>query len=397
MLMSGLGILFIAAWLVLNIHNISLYTPDSGFDAPDHIKYIKYIQNNTSLPIPAQGWEMYHPPLYYLIMAFIPGIKLGQYLNFILVMILIFLIFIFLKKKYQDYRFGFLGIAFCLSLPVIIQTIPQVNNEVLLTILVSIGLVFYYFTQKKLNRRNSVIIGLISGLCLLTKYTGILFLISVIVDIIIKRHRSLKYMIKPVVIILITTFALSGWVYLKNFILYRNPFISNIDLFHTEQIPKSRNISFLTNTTAFLNKDYYNSRYYSFWGGVYFSFFHDEQNAIIPSSYIGKTDPGLITKPIGIILLIFAGFIYTVFKKRHDQVFALYFFLIMAAFIYYCFKYPTATSVKGMYILSTITPLCVFGLNLIRKYRIDVYFVFGYLLLYCWIVFKNFWILNSWL
>lgn len=340
---------------------------------------------------------MYHPPLYYLIMAFFPNVKIGQYFNFFLVIILSFLIFTFLKTKYKDYQYGLLGLTFSLSIPVVIYSLPQINNEVLLTFLVDIGLIFYYFNQKILNHKNSVIIGLIAGLCLLTKYSGIVYLIAVILDIYLKRFKLSLKAFKPIVIILVTTFVLSGWIYIRNFLIYRNPFVSNIDLFHTEQIPSSRDISFLTNISAFFNGDYYNSRYYSLWGGIYYSFFHDEHNAIIPSTHIGKTDSSLTTRPIGILFLIIAGLIYTVVKKKNDQVFTIYFLLVIITFIYYCYKYPTSTSVKGIYLLSTILPLCVFGLNLIRKYKINIYFIYGYLLLYSWVVIQNFWMLSSWL
>src|SRR5439155_16512995 len=40
-----------------------------GFDAMQHLNYIKYLQEHHSLPLPAQGMVMFHPPLYYIISA----------------------------------------------------------------------------------------------------------------------------------------------------------------------------------------------------------------------------------------------------------------------------------------------------------------------------------------
>jgi len=386
------GILLLAAWIFLNLHNISSYPPAKGFDGTYHIDYIKFIQTNKSLPLPIYGWEMYHPPLYYLIMSVIPDLKVSQYFNFFLVIILTLIVFKFFAAKYKDYKYSLAGITFSLSIPVVIYSIPQINNEILVMFLANIGLIFYYFNQNKLNKKNCLIIGLIASLGLLTKYTGIIFLVVVIMDIFIKRSRNLNKALKPAFIIFLVSFLFSGWIYTRNFMLYKNPFISNMELFPMEQIPNSRDLSFLTNISAIFRGDYYNSRYYSLWGGIFYSFFHDEHNAIIPSTFIDRSDVGLLIFPIGIICIIFTGLIYTIIRKRSDHVFVLYFFALLSTFIYYCYKYPTNTSVKGIYLLSLILPMSVFGLNLIKKNKMNIYFLYGYLFFYFLIVAKNFWI-----
>lgn len=391
-LVISTGAVSVILWLLLNIHNITRFIPQHGFDASDHIEYIRFIQMNKSIPGPDAGWEMYHPPLYYILMSFIPDIKTGQFLNLILYILGSVLISVYLIKTYKNIRYAVLGTIFCLSLPAVIYLIPQISNEVLLFLLVTAGLIYYHHSQNRLTRKNCLMTGIISGLCLMTKYTGMIFLCSIIIDILIKRNKNPRSAIKPISIILLTSFMLSGWMYSRNTIKFGNPFISNIDLFPIVQVPDRRELSFFTDISAFLKNDYYNSRYYSFWGGVYYSFFHDEHNVIIPSSDIGKTDPGLTTKPIGILFVIAAGYVFTILKKRSDRIFVIYFTLSVLAFMYYCFRYPTATSVKGIYLLSVILPLCVFGLNFLKKYRLNIYFFYGYILLYFLTVMKNFWI-----
>ena len=56
-------------WLILFWHNARLLPFAVGFDAPEHLSYITYLQEHHSLPPPLQGEEMYQPPLYYLISA----------------------------------------------------------------------------------------------------------------------------------------------------------------------------------------------------------------------------------------------------------------------------------------------------------------------------------------
>src|SRR2546421_5595977 len=39
--------------------------PTQGFDYQGHLDYLVYIDLNASLPLASQGWEMYHPPVYW--------------------------------------------------------------------------------------------------------------------------------------------------------------------------------------------------------------------------------------------------------------------------------------------------------------------------------------------
>ena len=56
-------------WLSLFWNNGRLLPFHRGFDSKEHLDYISYIQQHRSLPLPTEGWEMYQPPLYYLIAA----------------------------------------------------------------------------------------------------------------------------------------------------------------------------------------------------------------------------------------------------------------------------------------------------------------------------------------
>src|SRR2546430_14793565 len=54
---------------ILFWHNAQILPAVVGFDAMQHLNYIKYLQEHHSLPLPAQGMVMFHPPLYYIISA----------------------------------------------------------------------------------------------------------------------------------------------------------------------------------------------------------------------------------------------------------------------------------------------------------------------------------------
>ena len=58
----GASALAIAA---LAWHNRAL-DPILGFDADDHLRYVRFILEQGRLPLATDGWSMYHPPLFYL-------------------------------------------------------------------------------------------------------------------------------------------------------------------------------------------------------------------------------------------------------------------------------------------------------------------------------------------
>jgi hypothetical protein len=60
---------FAALWSLLFWNNARLLPFNAGFDSTEHLQYISYIQEHRALPLPTEGWEMYQPPLYYLIAA----------------------------------------------------------------------------------------------------------------------------------------------------------------------------------------------------------------------------------------------------------------------------------------------------------------------------------------
>jgi hypothetical protein len=56
------------AWVVLALHNL-LELPLMGFDFRQHSHYIAYVLLRTAIPLPSEGWQMFQPPLYYVLSA----------------------------------------------------------------------------------------------------------------------------------------------------------------------------------------------------------------------------------------------------------------------------------------------------------------------------------------
>ena len=58
-----------ALWCFLLWNNLQTLLFPIGFDADQHLLYIRYIMQEKALPLADEGWESHQPPLYYLVSA----------------------------------------------------------------------------------------------------------------------------------------------------------------------------------------------------------------------------------------------------------------------------------------------------------------------------------------
>jgi hypothetical protein len=58
-----------AAWMILAANDLARIPPHLGFDADRHFDYVKYIATQHALPLASDGWQMFQPPLFYLLAA----------------------------------------------------------------------------------------------------------------------------------------------------------------------------------------------------------------------------------------------------------------------------------------------------------------------------------------
>jgi hypothetical protein len=57
------------SWALLAANNLFAIPGYVGFDAAEHLRYIRFVATNQSLPLATQGWQMFQAPLYYAISA----------------------------------------------------------------------------------------------------------------------------------------------------------------------------------------------------------------------------------------------------------------------------------------------------------------------------------------
>jgi len=234
-----------AMWLFLFWNNTRLLPFHAGFDSKEHLKYIEYIQQHWSPPSPTEGWEMYHPPLYYFIAASIlsfcklsindPGSvfvlrALGAFFG-IAQCVLVFLSLRLLLPA----RTALAGLLLAAFLPMHLYLMHYVTNELLAGALatLTVYLCLRLLTNETPRAAQFVFVGLALGATMLTKATGILLLPVVIAAICVRRiHTMARFAIwlSSLVLLIATCLAVCGWYYARIWLKFGTPLLGNWDV-----------------------------------------------------------------------------------------------------------------------------------------------------------------------
>jgi tetratricopeptide (TPR) repeat protein len=175
-------------WLILFWHNAQILPDAIGFDASHHLNYIKYLQEHHSLPLPAQGVEMFQPPLYYVISAVAlslfhlsttdpSAILLLRALTMIFGIGQVVLVFASLRLVFPGRPYlQLIGAGLAAFLPMQLYISHYPTNETLAGVLVSASLylTLRIVTGGTASWQSCSALGLLLGAALLTKATAVL-------------------------------------------------------------------------------------------------------------------------------------------------------------------------------------------------------------------------------
>ena len=130
-------------WGFLLLNNLQTLLFPIGFDADQHLLYIRYIMQHKALPLADEGWESHQPPLYYLVSAGALGL-LGlsiddtatlavlRLLAFLAVMAQIGLVFASLKVLFPNKPVAQVtGVALAAFLPMHFYLAHYVSNDLM--------------------------------------------------------------------------------------------------------------------------------------------------------------------------------------------------------------------------------------------------------------------------
>jgi hypothetical protein len=394
-LLASLAILL---FIALQIHNLTEYSVIKGFDGVEHIEYINFLKQYRTLPLPDQGWEMYHPPLYYILASVMPGIEYVKLMGYISWLVLGLLCWGFFKRVFNRTE-SFIATLLVISLPAVIFLTPQISNEFFSDVLISGSLVFYFLNKRRLNRGNSIILGTLLGLSLLSKSTIVVLVAAIVIDQLLTQRFNVITVSRKLLLPLVIALIIGGWFYIRSAHLHGNPLISNLELIGTSTPREPRTPNFWFDLTSVQKLDLFRAHHYSFFGGTYFSFFYDGHNSLIPVQLESQAGSQLVLASLPLFLISILGFI-NVLRLRRGSIFVIYTALLLGVYIAYLFKYPYHFSVKGFYLLSLAIPWAyyfIYGMRIFnQKFNKFLIFLFLNLALYEALILKNFWILNHW-
>ena len=250
--LAVLGVI-IVAYAVLFANNLPQLASLLGFDRDGHQQYMDYILQNKALPLADDGWQMYQPPLFYLISALIIGslgwpatadsailtLRAFSALTGIAHLVVVFLCLRLLfpgrpRQQVVGLLFaGFLGMNLCLS--------HHITNESLAALFVTGAL---YFCLRLLRTETgagnlAIATGACMGLALLTKFSAVLVVPLILVALAWNLLKSKAHSPKSTVawcrteghlaLVVAACLAVCGWHFARVWHRFGTPLIGNWD------------------------------------------------------------------------------------------------------------------------------------------------------------------------
>lgn len=372
--------------ILINIFNVVRYPYEKGFDSDGHIDYVKYVASHWQPPLPNQGWEMFQPPLFYFLAAGVYKffslfsseafcIKAIQFLAAGCGTGIVVLLYLTLRKLYpRIFWIQLFGVSIGVFLPIVLYMNPLVSNEICAGFMISMALyaLLYYGFAEHLSLSKSLLVGLLVGLALLTKYTGIfIFFVSLFIllsRILINRNTWRKELLN-IIGFTSTIILLAGWFYVRNVVIFDNAFIGNWDRdagFYFEQLPGYRTLSFYTQFGDVFFQQPFNNRFSSFWDGMYGTLWTDGHGYFVTHPYqitLMRIIIWLAVIPTIAMLLGCFQSIKSILKSPYgnpDLALVLLCVLTLTAVIYFTMEVPFYSTIKAFFFVSLTIPICIF-------------------------------------
>ena len=233
-------------WVALFYNNTRLLPLNVGFDARAHVNYIGYLQKHGELPLPNEGFEMFQPPLYYVISAVTLSLfdlsvtdeaasTVLRSLTMLFGIAQITLVFLSLRLLFPG-QLGrqLVGLGLAAFLPMQLYLSHYVTNETLAATLATAAI---FLCLRLLRTEHASLtgyagLGFCLGAAMLTKATSVLLVPFIIVAVASKLagpKASLAVRLRNLGVMLAICFAVCGWYYLWIWSHFGKPFIGNWD------------------------------------------------------------------------------------------------------------------------------------------------------------------------
>ncbi|PYM02299.1 MAG: hypothetical protein DMF19_03505 [Verrucomicrobia bacterium] len=394
---------FVLLWLILFWHNAQILPAVVGFDAMQHLNYIKYLQEHHSLPLPAQGMEMFHPPLYYIISAVVlslfhlsatdpSAILLLRALTTLFGIAQFVLVFAALRLIFPNRpKLQLVGGGLAAFLPMQLYMSHYPTNETLAALLVSASLYFALRMAKggAATWKSYCVLGLLIGAALLTKATAVLvvpFIVLALARQLTCQRASVTRWAGMLGSMLCIAILICAWHYIR-ISQYGSPLIGGSDPvigvfwwqddgYHTVSY-FARFGESLVHPLFSATASFFDGLYSTLWGDGLCSGVSDL--SIRPPWNYNLMCAGYLLSLLPTLLLLVGVMtsLWQLFREPRSDIFIFVGFSLAVAMglLYYNLKVPCYGSAKAFYGLSALVPLGFFaavGWNVVtdgRKWR----------------------------
>ena len=240
-------VLLASVWALLFLHNFPLVPAASGFDAPQHLEYVSWLQDHQRRQDPWQAWEMVQPPLYYIIcarflalarcQAFAPsGMLALRFLGLAIGAANVALVFAGLRLVFPgDWRKPLAGLVLAAFLPAQLCLLHYTTNEILSAMFVTAALCVALLLLRPGQPAWGWygLLGIVLGLALLSKASAVLAMPVILgvlaLKLALRRERSAQAWLAALGLPLLICLALSAWHYVELWRQYGNPLTGGWD------------------------------------------------------------------------------------------------------------------------------------------------------------------------
>jgi hypothetical protein len=206
--------------------------PLSGYDTPGHAAYMLTIIEEGRLPHPHAGWSTFHPPLYYLLgagvwaaldvwgpKAVVTGIRMIGSLAGLAAGLVAFLL---LRHLGYGSSVAWVATAVLVFIPVAQLAGAMIGNEAFASGLVALALPAVLVLQvDPRNLRAAAVAGLLAGLAVAAKFTGIFVLAACAVPFV--RRSVDRRVATAAAVCFLTVAVVAGPTYVRNLAITGTP------------------------------------------------------------------------------------------------------------------------------------------------------------------------------
>jgi hypothetical protein len=381
-------------WLLLFVSKLSRMPLLLGFDAMGHLHNIDHLVEHGAISPPGDGFSSYHPPVFYLFASAFVGLTgvtqesgAGQLVYrlvpFACGLANVWLTYVFARRLWPGEPLRpSLAVATAGLLPMNLYMSAYVSNEAMHGMWISLACVLTAVILQRPDptTRQQLGLGTVLGLGLLTKFTSLMlapiFAGFVALRALVTDRADAPRVAQRVAIILGTAAVISSWFYLRNWIVYDNPFVWNLNVPGAPtwwMLPGFHTADYYLDFGDALRHPYF-AGFSSFWDGFYSTLWGDGLVAGMIElatrhrfwNYDFMTLTYWLAFPASLLML--AGFAKTVrdsFTRPEPEarwvrslITTLLSILVFSLF-FITLRLPFYAQVKAPYVLAAVLPLSI--------------------------------------